>query len=186
MFLRVFQEFMAARERDPAFRPTRPVVAAYTRPPVGVENAALITDEYTSKVADLYNAGYGLAIQVLSRYYVHEDGEQAELQALADAAVGIMSRVIQPLGVTLTTLPIGPRFPGLTAGASFELQHREYLLPHRVQAFMVLQERAMELGVHAARLSKDSPSEQTGARLSMVAESFSDIAATLRVSSLDA
>ena len=186
MFLRVFQEFMAARERDPAFRPTRPVVAAYTRPPVGVENAALITDEYTSKVADLFNAGYGLAIQVLSRYYVHEDGEQAELQALADAAVGIMSRVIQPLGVTLTTLPIGPRFPGLTAGASFELQHREYLLPHRVQAFMVLQERAMELGAHAARLSKDSPSEQTGARLSMVAESFSDIAATLRVSSLDA
>jgi len=185
MFLKVFKEFMATKEGNPAFRPTRPVVAAYTRPPSGVENATLITDGYTSKVADLFSAGYSLAIQVLSRFYVHEQDEQEELQALADTAVGIMSRVIEPLGATLTTLPIGPRFPGLTAGASFELQHRGYLLPHREQAFMVLQERAVELGTHAARLSEESPSEQTGTRLSMVAEAFNDIAGALRVSSLD-
>ena len=76
MFLKVFQEFMAAKEQDPAFRPTKPVVAAYTRPPAGVENATLITDGYTSKVADLFNAGYSLAIQALSRYYVHEQASR--------------------------------------------------------------------------------------------------------------
>ena len=185
MFLGIFKEFMEAKAQNPGFRPTKPVVAAYSRPPSGVENATLITDGFTSKIADLFNAGYSLAVQALSRYYVHEHDREAELQALADAAVGTMSRVIEPLGVALTALPIGPRLPGLTAGASFELQHREYLLPHREQAFMVLQERAVELSEHAARLSKSSPSPQMASRLSGVAEAFNDIAGTLRVDSLE-
>lgn len=179
MFLGIFKEFMEMRIQNPGFRPTRPVVAAYSRPPVGVENVTLIKDSFTMRVADLFNAGYGLAVQVLSRYYVHENERHEELQMLANAAVGIMSRIIEPLGVTLSSLPIGSHLPGLTAGASFELQHREYVLPHRQQAFMVLQERTMELALHAAKLEKESPSREVASRLSEVTKAFKDIAGML-------
>jgi hypothetical protein len=184
MFLKIFKEFMEAKTQNPGFRPTKPVVASYTRPPVGVENATLVTDPFTSRVADLFNASYGLAVQVLSRFYIHEWDRNKELQALADVAVGIMSRIIEPLGVALTTLPVGSHLPGVTAGASFELQHREYLLPHREQAFIVLQERAVELGTHAAMLEKDSPSKQLGTRFREVADAFKDISGRIHADPL--
>ena len=184
MFLGILREFMQTRARNRDFRPTKPVVTAYTRPPIGVENATLITDRFTSRVADLFNASYGLAVQVLSRYYIHEHDRQEELQGLADAAVGIMSRVIEPLGVALTSLPIGPHFPGLTAGASFELQHREYLFPHREQALMVLQERAVELAEYTTRLERESSSSRIATLLHDVAGAFKDMAGTLPAESL--
>ena len=184
MFLGIFKEFMQTRAQNPRFNPTNPVVAAYSRPPVGVENATLISETFTSRVADLSNGAYALAVQMLSRFYIHERERPEELQALADAAVGTMSRVIEPLGIALTALPIGPQLPGLTAGASFELPHKEYLLPHREQAFMVLQERALELGAHAATLQKHSPSGQVAARLAEAADAFKDVAARLRPASL--
>ena len=184
MFLGIFKEFIETRAMNPDFRPTRPAVAAYSRPPVGIENATIIKDAFTSRVADLFNAAYGLAVQVLSRYYVHENDKPEELQALADSAVGMMSRIIEPLGATLTTLPVGPHLPGLTAGPSFELQNREYMLPQREQAFMVLQERVVELAAHASKLEKDSPSKQVAARLGEVASAFKDIAVMLRPNSL--
>jgi len=185
MFLGIFKEFMEAKARNPGFSPTKPVVAAYSRPPVGVENVTLIADAFTSKVSDLFNGGYALAVQVLGRYYVHEHDRHEEVQTLARAAVGIMTRVIEPLGKALTVLPIGPQLPGLTAGASFELPHREYLLPHREQAFMVLQERAVELAAHAASLQRQASSGQVAARLAEAAEAFGDVAAMLRPSSLE-
>jgi len=185
MFLRIFNEFMQVKAQNPGFRPTKPVVAAYSRPPIGVENATLIADTFTSKVADLFNGSYALAVQVLGRFYIHEYDRREELRSLADAAVCIMSRVIEPLGVALTTLPIGSQLPGLTAGASFELPRKGYLLPHREQAFMVLQERAAELAAHAAGLQKHSPSVQVATRLNEVTDAFRDVAGMLRPDSLD-
>jgi len=184
MFLRIFKDFMDTKTSNPAFRPTRPVVAAYARPPIGVENATIISDGFTSKAADLFNASYGLAIQTLSRYYVHESDIPGELQVLADAAVSIMSRVIKPLGMVLTSLPVGGTLTGLTAGPSFELQYREYLLPHRREALIVLQERAVELGSYARELSADSPSKQTATQFDGVAGAYKDIAGMLSVDSL--
>ncbi|HMD79487.1 MAG TPA: ferritin-like domain-containing protein, partial [Nitrososphaerales archaeon] len=127
MFLRVFKEFMDAKKERGDFRPTRPVVVAFVRPPLGQENVTLITDPFTSKVADLFNASYGLAIHTLSRFYAHQKEYPDELQALADTAVGLMEGTIESLGVTLTSLPVGSRLPGVNAGPSFELQNREYL-----------------------------------------------------------
>jgi hypothetical protein len=184
MFLGIFKEFMEMKKGNTDFRPTRPVVSAYVRPPVGVENVTLISDGFTSKVADLFNASYGLAIQTLSRFYVHESEYPGELKALADAAVGLMSGTIKPLGVTLTTLPVGPRLPGLTAGPSFELQHREYLLPHRRQAFMVLQERMLELAANAAALSGESASSSVAGKLKAVGGSLHELAEGLSVDSV--
>jgi hypothetical protein len=183
MFLRIFKEFMNMKKRGDVIRLTRPVVSAYARPPLGAEGVTLISDGFTSNVADLFNASYSLAVQTLSRFYVHEKEYPGELQALADTAVGVMSKVIKPLGVTLTTLPVGDRLPGLTAGPSFELQHREYLLPHRKQGFMVLEERTVELASYAAALSKESSSNATAGQLKAIGESFLDLARGLRAGS---
>jgi hypothetical protein len=176
MFLGIFKEFMEMKEGDEDFHPSRPVVAAYARPPVGVDNVTLITEPFTSSVSDLFNASYGLAIQTLSRFYVHEMEHPDESQALADAAVGMMSGVIKPLGTALTTLPVGVKLPGLTAGPSFELQSREYLLPYRREAFMVIQERMAELAGHASALAAKSTSKAVGDTLQEVHASLLSIA----------
>jgi len=176
MFLGIFKDFMETRKSNPSFRPTRPVVAAYATPPIGVENATIIADPFTSSVSDLFNASYGLAVHTLSRFYVHENDRPAELQALADTAVGIMSRVIDPLGVLLTTLPVGGNLPGVTAGPSFELQNREYLLPHRREAVMVLEERLAELANYTSSLAKSAPSTSASRQLKLVEDSYLDLA----------
>jgi hypothetical protein len=185
MFLRVFKDFMETKRGSPDFRPARPVVAGFVRPPLGIENAALITDQFTAKVADLFNASYGMAIHLLSRFYVHEEGRAEELQALVDTAVGTMEEVLEPLGKALTTLPMGSRLPGVNAGPSFELQSREYILPHRTQAFMVLQERLLELSEDATSLSGQAPSHEAAAQLKKIGKSLSKLAAGLAVESLN-
>lgn len=176
MFLKIFKEFMEVRKNDPAFNPTTPVVAAYTRPPMGVDNVPLITDGFTSKVADLFNASYGAAIQCLSRFYVHDRDRTSEEQLLVDTAIGLMTDVIKPLGVALTTLPIGPRLPGLTAGPSFELQQREYLLPKGDLALMILQERLGDLSSHSALLVREARSVDLSKKLESVKTSLERLA----------
>lgn len=184
MFLRIFKEFMETKKESREFLPTRPVVAGFVRPPLGVENVTLITDPFTSKVSDLFNASYGLAIHLLSRFYVHEKDHPDELQALADTAVGTMADVVKPVGVALTSLPMGSRLPGINAGPSFELLSREYILPHRTQAFMVLQERLLELSGHASALSAEADSPAVAAQLKAVGKSISRLAKGLTVDSL--
>jgi hypothetical protein len=185
MFLRIFKEFIDTKKTRGDFRPTRPVTPAFVRPPLGQENVTVITDPFTAKVADLFNASYGLAIHTLSRFYVHQKEYPDELQALADTAVGMMLGVIEPIGIVLTSLPVGSRFPGVNAGPSFELQHREYLLPHRREAFMIIQERLLELSIYVTDLSGDAPSQKVRTRLKSVAATFSKLAEGLAVDSLN-
>jgi ferritin-like protein len=181
MFLSVFKEFMETKESDANFNPTRPVVAAFARPPVGVENVPLISDKFTSKVADLFNASYGVAIQSLSRFFVHDKKRSSELQLLADTAVGLMADVIKPLGIALTTLPIGTRLPGLCAGPSFELQHKEYILPHRELAFRILQERLDQLSKYSASLAGETASSDLSKQFKAVEESLLELADGLSI-----
>lgn len=178
MFLNVFKEFMGAKAGNDRFRPTRPVAAAFVRPPVGSEDATVISDRFTAGVADMFNASYAMGIQILSRFYVQEADREEELQALADTAVGMMSEVIKALGVGLTGLPIGSRFPGVNAGPSFELQPREYLLPRKSQAFMIMQERMLELADHSRSLSETSPSKDAHDMLNSVEKSLKSLAAS--------
>ena len=179
MFLNVFREFTEARKANPNFRPARPVVAAFTRPPLGMEDQPVISDPFTAAVSDLFNGAYALGVQLLSRFYAQEAEPQAGLQALVDASVGVMQRVIKTLGVVMTTLPVGGKLPGVTAGPSFELQSREYLLPRNKQAFIILQERMVELAAHAGSLSKGAPSVQTSGLLLSVQKSFNGLASNL-------
>ena len=66
-------EYLEFKERDPDFEPSRPVMAAWVRPPVDAKlpNPTLITDPTTAGVADLFNATYEVMLQMLVRFFAH-------------------------------------------------------------------------------------------------------------------
>lgn len=155
-FLKVYEEYRALTQADPAFEPARPVIPARVRLPRDVDEGPLITDPRTASVSDLFNGSYEALIEVLLRFFVHEDGGEgdAELATLSDAAVGAMFSVIAPLGRLLTRLPVGPEAPGQTAGPTFDIFRRSYLLPHRKAAWVILRERLNELADGSARIGQ--------------------------------
>jgi hypothetical protein len=144
-FLKVLEEYLALKQADPAFEPARPAIAARVRLPRDVVEGPLITDTRTAALSDLFNGCYEVLIEMLLRFFVHEGESEAELVALSDAAVGGMFAVIAPLGRLLTRLPVGPEAPGKTAGPTFDIFRRSYLLPHREAAWIILRERLLEL-----------------------------------------
>ena len=157
-FTGVLDEFLALRQADPAFEPARPVEAATVRPGERDNGGLLITDPVTARVADLGNVVYEVLLQVLYRLLSRIDESDAETATLADVAVGIMIDGIEPLGKVLTTLPVGPDSPGVTAGAPFELFYQpDYLLPHRRAAWLLMSERLAEAAGLAAHLSEMVP-----------------------------
>jgi CDGSH-type Zn-finger protein/truncated hemoglobin YjbI len=141
-FVNVLQEYLDMREADPDFEPSRPVIAANVRPQEREEPVPLITDPVTAQVTDLFNVGYEILLQTFYRFFAHTEETEAQLMTLADTTVGLMVRVLKPLGALITTLPAGPDYPGRTAGPSFELFYEaDYLLPHREAAWALLADR---------------------------------------------
>jgi hypothetical protein len=148
----VLDEFLDLRDADPAFEPSRPVLAALVREREDGLEMPLIGDPFTSRSVDLLNASYEVLLQVLARYFAHTDETDDQLDVLADVAVGLMRLVIKPLGGLVTRLPVGFDYPGRTAGPTFELFYGvDYLLPHRVAAWTVMEERMRVLAELATR-----------------------------------
>jgi hypothetical protein len=157
-FRSVLDEYRALRQADPAFEPARPVAPATVRPGEGDSSGLLISDPVTAKVADLGNVVYEVLLQVLYRLLSRIDESDAETATLADVAVGLMVNGIEPLAKVLTTLPVGPGSPGVTAGAPFELFYQpDYLLPHRRAAWLLMSERLAEAAALASHLSETVP-----------------------------
>lgn len=153
-FVQILNEFLEIKKADPQFSPSRPALAAFTRLPGDAEIAELIDDEMTAKVSDLFNASYEVLLQVLSRFFLQVETSHEELSKLSGASIRLMVTVIKPLGTLLTTMPIGPHRPGLTAGPSFEMFRMSYLLPRSQAAWIVLHERALELTGFCSELAR--------------------------------
>jgi len=150
-FRAVLEEYQVVCSDDPEFEPAHPVTAAGMRGVEGIEPDYFITDISTGKTSDLFNAAYELVLQMIARYFAfgHETPEQRA--TLAHAAVALMFEVIDPLGLLLAELEIGPEHPGLTAGANFQLPYRgNFLLPHRRSAWIRFVERLDELSSFAS------------------------------------
>jgi hypothetical protein len=157
-FVNVLDEFLALRKTDPTFEPARPVAAATVRPGERDSGGLIISDQVTAKVADLGNVVYEVLLLLLYRLLSRIDESDTETATLADVAVGLMTEGIEPLGKVLTTLPVGPDSPGVTAGATFELFYEpDYLLPHRRAAWLLISERLAEAAALAAHLSDMLP-----------------------------
>jgi hypothetical protein len=160
-FLRVLEEYLAFTQQDPSFEPARPVVPARARPQRDVGDGELISDARTAAVADLFNGCYEALLEILLRFFLHEDETRDELMTLADASVDAMFVLIAPLGRLLTALPVGPSAPGKTVGPTFEIFRRSYILPHRAAAWAILHERLLELADGAVAVARlfDKPED---------------------------
>jgi len=112
----------------------------------------LITDPGTTRCMDLLNVSYEVLLQLLSRYFAHTDETPEQLEVLANVSVGLMYTAIKTLGSVVTTLPVGPDMPGVTAGPGFELFYAvDYLLPHREAAWVLMEERLRDAAAFALR-----------------------------------
>ena len=153
-FLDVLSAYVDMRADDPSFEPARPVIPALVRPPASGDQAVLITDPRTARVADVCNVAYEVLLQLLYRLFSRVDETEAQVQTLADIAVSMMFDAVEPLGELLTRLPVGAEHPGRTAGPTFELFYEpDYLLPHRKAAWIVTSEH---LSLAAAVLDNEA------------------------------
>jgi CDGSH-type Zn-finger protein/truncated hemoglobin YjbI len=144
-FVEILDEYQQMVAASPDFDPVRPVIAANVRPHERDTEVRLITDPLTARVTDLFNVGYEILLQTLERFFAHTEESDAQLKTLADVSIGLMSRVLRPLGDLVTTMPAGPDYPGRTAGPTFELFYEnDYLMPHREAAWALLAERLDE------------------------------------------
>src|SRR5262249_45316865 len=144
-FVQILDEYRQLKAADPDFEPARPVLYATVRPSEHDDSVPRITEGVTSRCTDLFNVSYEVLTQMLHRYFAHTEETDAQLTTLSQAALALMFRVLKPLGDLITTLPVGPEHPGMTAGASFELFYEnDYLVPHREAAWALLEERLRE------------------------------------------
>ena len=124
-FLGIWEEYAKLTEASPAFEPAFPVIAAFTRQPYDVtEPQPLLTNPLTRSIAEVFNLGYEVLLQVLNRFFTHTDETDEQLQTLVGAAFGLMAGVLRPLGRTLPRLLAGPDHPGRTAGPTFEMYYQ--------------------------------------------------------------
>jgi len=72
-FLAIWTEYQKLREQDPSFEPARPVIPAFTQQPCDIEEPQpQPTEPLTRRVAELFNLGYEVLLQVLTRFF-HPD-----------------------------------------------------------------------------------------------------------------
>jgi CDGSH-type Zn-finger protein/truncated hemoglobin YjbI len=157
-FLEMRDEYRAMKAQAPGFEPARACAPTYVRPPVDidVDVQSLCDEPMTAAVADIFNVGYEVMLQVLARYFGHGHETLEEAQLLADTAVALMRGVLQPIGQLLTGMPAYRSRPGINAGPAFELFYdSDYLLPHRRAAWLLISERLGDLASFAGRLAEN-------------------------------
>jgi hypothetical protein len=153
-FVGILEDYLAVRSADSSFEPAHPVIPVYLRHPPDVDEATLIVDPLTRRVADLFNAIYEVVLQLQARYFVHHGETPEELATLAKTIKHLMNRVMRRLGPVLTSLPVGSSSPGRTAGPAFEIVRPAFfVLPHREAAWKILRERLDGLGGVAEQLA---------------------------------
>jgi CDGSH-type Zn-finger protein/truncated hemoglobin YjbI len=180
-FVKILDEYQQLRDANPGFDPVRPVLAANVRRPERDVDVALIGDPLTARVADLFNVGYEILLQIFERFFAHTEETDAQLKTLADATIGLMLQVIKPLGDLITTLPVGEGHPGMTAGPSFELFYEsDYLMPHREAAWALLAERLDEAAWLCDQL-RSGRGKHIASQLEPVLAAMREISQTLAV-----
>ena len=151
-FFAIWTEYQKLRGQDPSFEPARPVIPTFTQQPFDIDQPQpQPTEPVTREVAELFNLGYEVLLQLLTRFFTHTDETDEQLDALVQAALGIMAGVLKPLGAALTRLPMGPGNPGRTAGAAFQMYYQMgNFVPWRNAAWVLLSERATVLAQQCA------------------------------------
>ena len=177
IFRRIQREYRALKQRSADFEAARPVLEnPFARRPSDATEVNLMDDPDTVRVADLFNGGYALMVQLLARFFAQTEETDDQLRTLVGAAIGMMTGVVRPLGDLLTQLPAGPAFPGRTAGPSFEFYRSVNMPPHRHAAWVLFHERMVELADYCDQLEECA---RLGTTVTEVRNSLREIAGTL-------
>jgi hypothetical protein len=178
-FVQILDEYRQLKATSPNFEPARPVLFATVRPSEHDDTVPRITEGVASRCTDLFNVGYELLLQILHRYFAHTEETDAQLATLSSAAIALMVGVLKSLGDLVTTLPIGPEQPGMTAGPSFELFYEnDYLMPHREAAWALLEERVRE-AANFSSLAQEISDERVASELENVRTALLGVADSL-------
>jgi hypothetical protein len=177
-FLGMWEEYQELRRQDPSFDPARPVVPAFIRQPFDVAAPqAVISEPVTARTAEVAALAYEVVLHMLLRFFTHTEETEEQLSTLVGSAIDLMVTAVRPLGIALTTLPIGPSHEGKTAGLAFEMTYvMTNAVPARAPAWTVLHERTAILAQSCADLAAE-PGVPPAIR--EVAEKAAEIAATL-------
>lgn len=152
-FLAIRGELDRLRARRPGFEPARQVLEnPFTDPPIDSLGCNLIDHPDARAISELFNASYGLMIEMLMRFFAHTEETHEELSTLVATAVSTMQGVIKPLGPILTSLPATTGEDGPRAGPSFAFYRSIDYLPHRDAAWALFDERFTELSGCSAQL----------------------------------
>lgn len=177
-FLAMRSEYREVLSADPDFRPGRPVLTnPYALMPADMHAGSgvnILDDPLSVDMCRLFDSCYEVMVQALGRLFVHAEESEAEFAALADTSVGLMMRVILPLGSAITLLPAGPTHPGFTAGPSFRLSRGATIPTHKDVARLVLQERLMELAAYCRFLQASAAAPPVLADVRTALERFAE------------
>jgi Ferritin-like len=167
-YVQILDEYRQLKATNPDFEPARPVLFATVRPSEHDDTVPGITNCAAARCTDLFNVAYEVLLQILQRYFAHTEETDTQLATLSNAAIALMVGVLKPLGDVITTLPVGPEHPGMTAGPSFELFYEnDYLMPHREAAWALLEERLRE-AANFCELTQESSDERVAGELENV------------------
>jgi hypothetical protein len=87
-FQMIQHELLGLRDEDPSFEPARPALTnPGTRRPSDATGVAIVTEAQTVEVMDLFNASYGLMVQMLARFFLRGEERDAELETLLNVAI---------------------------------------------------------------------------------------------------
>jgi hypothetical protein len=179
-FVRVLDEYRQMLAADPDFEPARPVIFATVRGAQHDASVPQVTDRVTSLCGDLFNVSYEVLLQILERYFAHTEESDPQLATLAIAALGLMTRVIAPLGNLITSLPVGPEHAGCNAGPSFELFYEnDYLMPHRAAAWALLEERLREAAEYSGLIQNEVAGGAVSGQIDPVGRALTQVADSL-------
>jgi hypothetical protein len=137
-----------AKKKGTVFEPARqtilnPVTSFYKEVSPASSNA--ITDVYTNEVAALFDNLYSIMLRILQFVFQMGSSEQHIKNQLAEVSIQIMTRVIKPLGESLTMLPAGKSYGKSAAGPAFGLYRHVSLPKNSEQAIILVSERLNEI-----------------------------------------
>ena len=137
-----------AKKNGKKFEPARqtilnPVSSFYK--PVSPASSHAITDTYTNEVAALFDNIYSIMLRILQYVFQMGSSNQKLRNQLAEVSIQVMTRVIKPLGESLTMLPAGKSYGKLAAGPAFGLYRHVSLPPDSDEAVVLITERLQEI-----------------------------------------
>ncbi len=154
IFKAILAEYQDAVEKwGDDFQPVRPVVKDPRLPGWG-EGGNPITHPFSQKVLELFDDVYEIMLLMLYRMFAFTSETEADRKLLSNIAIGMMPRVLKPLGDALCLLPDATG-SAKRAGPDFRVFGTAVLLPHRRSAWTILRERMATASLQAARLAAD-------------------------------